>query len=99
MNREQIIDTLREHAAKLQTGGVRHLHLFGSYARGTAIQDLSDVDLMADFDGTKRLTLFDKAGLEIEISEMLQAPVDLSDRAMLKEPVRLNAEREAILVF
>jgi hypothetical protein len=99
MNREQLIATLRKHAARLQTGGVLHLHLFGSYARGTAVQNMSDVDLMADFDSAKRLTLFDKAGLEVELGEILQTRVELSDRAMLKEPVRRNAEREAILVF
>lgn len=76
-----------------------HLSLFGSYARETAIQDVSDVDLMADFDGAKRLTLFDKAGLEVELGEILQTRVELSDRAMPKQPVRLNAEREAFLVF
>jgi predicted nucleotidyltransferase len=99
MSKDQVIAKLREHAATLQRGGIQHLHLFGSYARGTAVQDLSDVDLMADFDSGKRLTLFDKAGLEIELGEILQARVDLSERTILKEPVRLNAEREAILVF
>ncbi|HWE48649.1 MAG TPA: nucleotidyltransferase domain-containing protein [Bryobacteraceae bacterium] len=81
----------------LQSGGVLHLHLFGSYARGTAIQDVSDVDLMADFDSAKKLTILNKAGLEVELREMLRTPVDLSDRAMLKEPVRLNAELRDIL--
>jgi hypothetical protein len=55
------------------------------------------VDLIADFDRAKRLTLFNKAGLEEE--HLLNSRVDLCDRAMLKEPVRLNAEREAVLVF
>jgi hypothetical protein len=54
---------------------------------------------MADFDGAKKVTLFDKAGREVELGEMLKTRVDLSDRAMLKESIRLNAEREAILVF
>ena len=75
------------------------MRLFGSYARGTAVQNISDVDLMADFDGAKKLTLFDKAGLEVELGEILKTRVDLSDRAMLKESIRQNAEREAILVF
>jgi hypothetical protein len=99
MNRDQVIAILREHEADLQRGGIRHLHLFGSLARGTAVQNQSDVDLIAEFDGTKRLSLFDKAGLEVELSELLKARVDLSDRKMLREPVRLTAEREAIVVF
>jgi predicted nucleotidyltransferase len=62
-------------------------------------RDGSDVDLIADFGGGKRLTLFDKAGLEVELGELLNRRVDLCDRATLKEPVRLNAERDAVLVF
>ena len=49
--------------------------------------------------GAKTLTLFDKAGLEVELGELLNSRVDPCDRAMVKEPVRLNAEREAVLVF
>lgn len=75
-----------------------HLRLFGSKARGEDSSE-SDIDLMADFDSARRLTLFDKAGLEVELAEMLNAHVDLSDRAMLKEHVRERAERDAILVF
>ncbi|HZL57068.1 MAG TPA: nucleotidyltransferase domain-containing protein [Bryobacteraceae bacterium] len=99
MDKEEIITRLREHQAELRRGGIERLFLFGSYVRGTAVRDASDVDLIADFDGTKRLTLFDKAGLEVELGELLNSRVDLCDRAMLKEPVRLNAEREGVLVF
>jgi predicted nucleotidyltransferase len=99
MNKEKIIAKLREHQSQLKSGGIERLFLFGSHARGTAVQNASDVDLIADFDGAKRLTLFDKAGLEVELGELLNSRVDLCDRVMLKEPVRLNAEREAVLVF
>ncbi len=99
MDKEQIIARLRDHQSELRSGGIDRLFLFGSYARGTALQHTSDVDLMADFNGAKRFTLFDKAGLEVELGELLNIRVDLCDRAMLREPVRLNAEREAVLVF
>lgn len=99
MDKEQIISKLRAYAARLQNGGIQHLHLFGSCARGTALPGKSDVDLMADFDQSRKFTLFDKAGLEVELSALLETPVELSDRAMLREPVRLNAERDAIFVF
>jgi hypothetical protein len=46
-----------------------------------------------------KLTLFDKAGLEVELAAMLMAPVDLCDREMLEESARHRAEREAVLVF
>jgi predicted nucleotidyltransferase len=98
MTREHLIAKLRAHEAALQRGGIVHLRLFGSMARGEA-SAASDVDLIADFDGSRKLTLFDKAGLEVELAELLDTHVDLSDRAMLRDTVRKRAEQEAILVF
>jgi predicted nucleotidyltransferase len=99
MDRSTIIAKLREHEAELRASGVEHLSLFGSYARGTAVQAISDVDLMADFDRGKRLTLFSLSGLRLLITDILEMPVDLADRRMLKEQVKAHAEREAVLVF
>lgn len=79
MDKERIIAKLREHQSELKSGGIERLLLFGSHARGTAVQNTSDVDLIADFDGSKRLTLFDKAGLEVELGELLNSRVDLSN--------------------
>jgi hypothetical protein len=99
MDREDIIAKLREHEAELKCAGVEHLSLFGSYARGTALQSRSDVDVLADFDHSRRLTLFSLAGLRLRIVDILEMPVDLADRRMLKEQVKARAEREAVLVF
>jgi predicted nucleotidyltransferase len=54
---------------------------------------------MGDFGRAKGLTLFDMAGLEMRLAEILETRVDLSDRHMLKEPVRVRAEREAVRAF
>jgi predicted nucleotidyltransferase len=99
MDREDVIAKLREQEAELKSAGVKHLSLFGSYARGTAVQSLSDVDVVADFDHSKRLTLFSLAGLRLRIVDILEMPVDLADRRMLKDQVKARAEREAVLVF
>jgi predicted nucleotidyltransferase/predicted HTH domain antitoxin len=93
-----IIAKLREHEAELKAAGIVRLALFGSVARGDAAVR-SDVDLMGDFDRARGLTLFDMAGLEVRLGEILETRVDLSDRRMLKKPVRLRAEREAVLAF
>jgi predicted nucleotidyltransferase len=93
-----VIAKLREHEAELRAAGIVRLSLFGSVARGEATVQ-SDVDLMGDFDRSRGLTLFHMAGLEVRLGEILDARVDLSDRRMLKEPVRLRAEREAALAF
>lgn len=56
MDKGRVIETLRAHQDELRAAGVVRLSVFGSVARGEASQQ-SDVDLMADFDRSKRLTL------------------------------------------
>jgi uncharacterized protein len=55
MNRQHIIATLRKYEPELRAAGIIHLRLFGSVARDEAA-DNSDIDLMADFDKSTRLT-------------------------------------------
>ena len=98
MDRSFVISKLREHEPELRAAGIVHLRLHGSVARGQAT-DGSDVDLIAEFDATRRLSLVDMAGLENQISDMLGAPVDLSPANMLKEPVRQRAAHEAVHAF
>ena len=99
MSRNEVIQKLKQHEAELRAAGIVHLHLHGSYARGTQIEPSSDVDLIAEFDSAKRLTLLDLVGLENRLHELLGVRVDLSDATMLKEPVRQRAQREAVLAF
>jgi predicted nucleotidyltransferase len=99
MDKEHIIARLREHEAELKDAGIQHLSLFGSYARGTAVRSTSDVDVLADFDRSRRMTLFSLAGLRLRIGDILEMPVDLADRRMLKDHVKVRAEQEAVLVF
>jgi hypothetical protein len=75
-----------------------HLRLHGSTARGEASEQ-SDVDLIAEFDTSKRLSLIDMVGLENRLAELLGVRVDLSPAKMLKEAVREKADREALLAF
>jgi len=98
MNREQVLTRLRAHRQELEGAGVLRLAIFGSVAREESNAQ-SDVDLMADFDRSRRLTLLDMAGIEARLSEIVGTHVDLADRKMLKEPVKLRAEREAVLAF
>jgi predicted nucleotidyltransferase len=79
MDREGIIAKLRQHEAELRASGIVRLSVFGSVARGDAAPR-SDVDLMGEFERAKGLTLFDMAGLEVRLAEILEARVELSDR-------------------
>jgi predicted nucleotidyltransferase len=98
MDRDRVIAKLREHEPELKAAGIVHLRLHGSVARGEA-SAASDVDLIADFDATKPLSLLDMAGLENRLADLLGVAVDLSPAKMLKEPVRAKAVREAVLAF
>ena len=73
------------------------LSLFGSTARGDAGPD-SDADLLAAFD-ERRLSLLDVVGLEIQLSDLLGCPVDLSEEGRLKPRVQKNVEAEAVRAF
>ena len=99
MNREQVIATLREHEPELKAAGVTHLALHGSYARGAAVNGLSDVDVIADFDRSRKLSLVGRVRLENRLTDILGVKADLADRAMLRPEVLDEAQRESVLVF
>jgi len=98
MDRDFVIAKPREHEPELKAAGIVHLRLHGSLARGAATAT-SDVDLIAEFDATKHLSLLDMVGLENRLSDLLGAPVDLSPEHTLKEPVAARAAREAVRAF
>ena len=93
-----MITKLREHEPELKAAGIVHLRLHGSLARGTATAT-SDVDLIADFDASRHLSLLDMVGLENRLSDLLGAPVDLSPAHTLKQPIANQAAREAVRAF
>src|SRR5271165_2834109 len=98
MDKGYVIETLRRHELELKAAGIEHLRLFGSVARGEASTQ-SDVDLIADIDRSKRLTLFGMAHLENRLSDLLGARVDLTPAGSMKQRVRARAFSEAIDAF
>lgn len=98
MDQDRVIVILREHAPELMAAGVVHLRVFGSVSRGEATAK-SDVDLLADFDKTKRVTLVSVGRLQSRLTDLLGTRVDLSSPEWLREPVRKRALREAVLAF
>jgi|SRR5215469_1236546 len=98
MTGEQVIARLREHEAELKAAGVMRLSLFGSTARGDRRPD-SDIDLVAAFDGNRRISLLDVAGIELRLSELLGLPVELVEEGTLKPRVQQSVEAEAWRAF
>lgn len=98
MKRDEVISKLRAHEAELKAAGIVRLAVFGSVARGDNSPE-SDVDLLADFDETKRYTLLTMGRLESRLADLLGTGVDLSSPEWLKEPVKNQILREAIVAF
>jgi uncharacterized protein len=98
VDKTHVIEKLRDHQTELRAAGIIHLRVFGSVARDQSSIS-SDIDLLADFDKSKHLTLVKVGSLQRRLSKMLGANVDLSSEEWMREPVRSKALREAILAF
>ena len=70
---EDIKKTIAEIALKYNLTKVT---LFGSRARGNFRED-SDVDLIVEFDKDKIVTLFDLAGIMVDLEEIFGLKVDV----------------------
>ena len=98
MNKDDVIARLRSHEAELKRAGVLRLSVFGSVARGEARPD-SDVDLNAQLDRTKRISLFEAVAIENRLSEILGVKADLSIQGTLKPDIQEQFDREAVVAF
>ena len=90
-----VLNKLRAHAPVLCERGVTGLWVFGSVARGEARAD-SDIDLFAEFDPEARISLVGLASLRAELSDLLGAAADLTERSTLRSGIREAAEQEAV---
>jgi hypothetical protein len=98
MDCEQVIAALRGREKELRAAGVVRISLFGSTVRGEQRPD-SDVDLLAAFDSSRRLSLLDVVGIERQISDVLGRPVELVEEGTLKPRVRRTVDAEAVRAF
>lgn len=98
MEKGLVLERLRLHETELRAAGIVRLRVFGSVARDEASPS-SDVDLLADFDQSKRMTLVKVGSLQNRLSQMLGVPVDLSSPGWMREPVKSKALREAVIAF
>jgi uncharacterized protein len=100
MNRQEILDRLRQNEASLRARGVAHAALFGSHARGEERPD-SDIDIMVEIapEADAKMDLFSYVGIVQYIEELFPIPVDVANRAGLKALVRPQIERDAVYAF
>ena len=100
MKRDDILARLKTAEAELKARGVTHAALFGSVARG---EDRigSDIDVMVEIDPGRdqAMDVYTFVGIVNLIGDLFSDPVDVSNRASLKDDVRPNAERDAVYAF
>lgn len=71
-------------------------YLFGSQARQDATSD-SDIDIFLDVQ--EGFSLFDLCGLTDALNQRFGVPCDVVTRCGLKDPVRVAAERDGVLIY
>ncbi len=98
MNRQEILDRLRENKGALRERGVIHAALFGSRARGDNRAD-SDTDIMIEVDPAAHITVYDYVGLKEYVASLFEGPVDVVSRDSLKPYVRPAATADAVYAF
>ncbi|WP_093454400.1 nucleotidyltransferase family protein [Sphingomonas sp. YR710] len=98
MKRSIALEKLKPMETALRAQGISALYLFGSVARDVARDD-SDIDLLFEVLPQRRFSLFDQAGLQVDLSEALQTHVDFVPRMALRPRMRERVEAEMVRVF
>jgi|TARA_Y100000310_G_scaffold70980_1_gene66791 hypothetical protein len=71
----------------LKKNNVVRAGIFGSYARGEQKKN-SDIDILVEI--KKKISLFDFAGIKIELEEKLRRKVDLVEYKVIKPRIKKN---------
>ena len=91
------LDTLRAQRGEIlhlmDRYGAYNVRVFGSVARDEATAE-SDIDLLVTF--RDDVTLFDVAGLWVELQDLLGRQVDVVDDRSLKPHLRPSIRRDAV---
>ncbi len=73
--------------------GIRNIRIFGSVARHEA-HEKSDIDFLVEF--PQEATLFDHAGFQQDLADLLGCNVDVASVNGLKERIRDTVLQEAV---
>ena len=95
MERERVLQILRQNRVEIKSYGVKNLALFGSVARGES-RPGSDVDLLVEFD--RPVGLFGLIALQQRLEELLGCQVDLGTPDSLKSRIRSQVMEDCVYV-
>ena len=91
---EQALAAIRARRGAARASGLDLIGVIGSVARGEGRPD-SDVDVVYAVIG--RASLFDLGGLQMDLQDDLQRPVDMVDLTQIRPRVRAIMERDLVL--
>jgi predicted nucleotidyltransferase len=74
----------------------RRIGIFGSYARNEDTPQ-SDIDILVDF--PEQVSLFDLGGMKVELSEMLNRPVDIVTERGINTRIRDHIYHDLKIIF
>lgn len=95
---DNIVAKLRWHEGELRKLGITSISIFGSRARGDHRRD-TDLDLLIDYDMSRKFSLVDLLHAERYIQELIGCPVHITTRSSIPATELLNIECEAVVVL
>jgi uncharacterized protein len=95
---DEALRRLRASRAELERAGVRHVAVFGSFARGDDRPD-SDIDVLVSLDPDAKIGLFGHGRIADAFDRILGRPVDLAHDGSLKKVFQPEIERDAVYAF
>ena len=98
VDRSTALERLKAHEAELRALGVVALSLFGSVARDEA-GPASDVDVAVRLDHARKLDLLDFAAINLRLSDLLGAKVDLISEPARKVRFQAQIDRDRVHAF
>ena len=98
MNRNDVLNRLRENEPALRARGVTHAAVFGSVARGEERPD-SDIDIFVDLAPEAPIGVYEYVNIVQFIEGLFAGRVEVVERESLKRAIRPLAERDAAYAF
>ena len=93
----EILDSLTKNRERLHALGVVHAAVFGSVATGQN-RTGSDVDILVELIPARR-TVFDLAGIEYAITDLVPGDVHVAISDQLKPVLRSSVLADAVFAF
>ena len=97
MSKIEVLAILTKHREWLRTLGVNHAAVFGSVATGQNRAD-SDVDILVELIPARR-TVFDLAGIENAVTDLIAGDVHVAIEDQLKPALRSSVLASAVYAF